>query len=117
MFVSTERSFQPTFGRKDGLTCLLGWLTWHLFGDSVDIFPGFHWDRVDFSFTVSGIGSKLDFFYSEGGEALAQAAQGRYGSLKAFKARLDEGLGSLIWWMDSNLPAGVGGGWDGSLPT
>lgn len=39
------------------------------------------------------------FFYSEGDEVLAQAAQRSYGatSLEAFKGRLHGALGSLIW--------------------
>jgi len=39
--------------------------------------------------------------YSEGDEALAQAAQGSFGalSLEAFKARLDGALDSLSWWV------------------
>ena len=41
-----------------------------------------------------------NFFYSEGGEALAQLPREAVGapSLEVFKARLSLSLGSLSWW-------------------
>ena len=44
---------------------------------------------------------KQRFFYSDGGEALAQASQRTVDapSLEAFKARLDGAQGSLSWWV------------------
>ena len=51
------------------------------------------------------------FFHTQGGDALEQLDQGGCGcpSLKAFKARLDVALGSLVCWLAT---LHIAGGWN-----
>jgi len=60
------------------------------------------------------------FFFSEDGEALAQAARRNCGalSLDGLKARLDGALRSLMWWGATSPWQRFGAGWALSfLPT
>ena len=56
------------------------------------------WENFTAAFQF-GFVVRQKFFYSEGGEALAQLPREAMdvSSLKAFKTRLDGALGSLIW--------------------